>query len=230
MMVNDLADVKSGDIVVPGDQLCVIEELFPSMGTYELDGVVYAATAGSVEMDLKKRTIRVVDQEGRMRIALPQEGDEIVGEATNVYDQRAEISVIKINGENVHSPLVGEIHISNVTRRYVKSMRNVVNQGDIVRAHALNTHEIPIELSLVGKEYGVLFSRCVKCGYPLTLTTRNNMICLRCENRETREVTEDYGEKFGLEKRPELAPRRKSYDRRGRDSRRRGSDRRSRRR
>ncbi len=229
-MVNDLADVKSGDVVVPGEQLCVIEELFPSMGTYELDGVVYAATAGSVEMDLKKRTIRVVDKEGRMRIALPQREDEIVGEATNVYDQRAEISIIKINGENVHSPLVGEIHISNVTRRYVKSMRNVVSQGDVVQAHALNTHEIPVELSLVGKEFGVLFSRCVKCGYPLTLTTRNNMICLRCENRETREVAEDYGEKFGLQKRPELAPQRKPYDRRDRGSRRGSRDRRSRRR
>ncbi len=34
-----MADVKSGDIVVPGEQLCVIEELSPSYGTYEKDGI-----------------------------------------------------------------------------------------------------------------------------------------------------------------------------------------------
>ncbi len=28
-----MADVKSGDVVVPGDQLCVIEELSPGFGT-----------------------------------------------------------------------------------------------------------------------------------------------------------------------------------------------------
>lgn len=39
------------------------------------------------------------------------------------------------------------------------------------------------------------------------------MFCLRCENRETREVASDYGQHFGLEARPDLAPRRRSYDR-----------------
>lgn len=39
------------------------------------------------------------------------------------------------------------------------------------------------------------------------------MFCLRCENRETREVASDYGQQFGLEARPDLAPRRRSYDR-----------------
>ncbi|MCK5266112.1 MAG: RNA-binding protein, partial [Candidatus Thorarchaeota archaeon] len=50
-----MADVKSGDIVVPGEQLCVIEELSPSYGTYEKDGIVYAAAPGAVSMDLKER-------------------------------------------------------------------------------------------------------------------------------------------------------------------------------
>ena len=46
-----MADVKSGDIVTPGDQLCVIEELSPSFGTYEEKGIVYAATSGGVTID-----------------------------------------------------------------------------------------------------------------------------------------------------------------------------------
>jgi exosome complex component CSL4 len=222
-----MADVKSGDIVVPGDQLCVIEELMPGFGTYERDGIVYAATSGGVAIDLKDRSIRVLEGDGSMRLALPVRGDIVVGEVTNAWEQRAEVIIVKRNDEDVLSTYVGEIHISNVTRRFVKSMGDVLRQGDIVRAAVLNTHEIPVQLSLVGPEFGVLGAKCVKCGYELTLTTYNNLICLRCENRETREVAKDYGVMFGIETRQDLAPRRRSYDDRRHDRRRapRGRDR-----
>jgi exosome complex component CSL4 len=211
--VNRMADVKSGDIVVPGDQLCVIEELMPSFGTYEKDGIVYAAAPGLVDMDLKERSIRIISPDGEMKLSLPKKGDILIGEATLVFDQRAEVKIVRINDQDYHSGLFGELHISNVTRRYVKSMQDVLKQNDIVRAVALNTHEIPVKLSLVGPELGVLFAACKRCGNPLTLTTHNNMFCLRCESRETREVANDYGLRFGLEPRPDLAPRRRSYER-----------------
>ncbi|MHA2358738.1 MAG: hypothetical protein ACXAB5_00555, partial [Candidatus Thorarchaeota archaeon] len=116
------------------------------------------------------------------------------------------------NGKDIHSGIVGELHISNVTRRYVKSMLDILKQNDIVRAVALNTHQIPVKISLVGQELGVVLANCSRCGNQLTLTSHNNMFCLRCENRETREVTNDYGQSFGLEARPDLAPRRRSYE------------------
>jgi len=202
-----MADVKSGDIVVPGEQLCVIEELSPSYGTYEKDGIVYAAAPGAVSMDLKERSIKVLDSDGKMKIALPVNGDILIGE------QRAEIRIVRRNDEDFHSGLVGEIHISNVTRRFVKSMHDVMRTTDIVRSKAINTHKIPTVLSVVGPELGVILAKCSRCGNSLTLTTNNNMFCLRCENRETREVANDYGQLFGLEARPDLAPRRRSYDR-----------------
>ncbi len=208
-----MADVKSGDIVVPGEQLCVIEELSPSYGTYEKDGIVYAAAPGAVSMDLKERSISVLDTKGKMKLALPVSGDILVGEVINAYEQRAEISIVRRNGKDFHSGLVGEIHISNVTRRFVKSMHDVIRTTDLVRAKAINTHEIPPVLSVVGNDLGVILAKCSKCGNHLTLTTYNNMFCLRCENRETREVASDYGQQFGLEPRPDLAPRRRSYDR-----------------
>ncbi len=209
-----MADVKSGDIVVPGDQLCVIEELMPSFGTYEKDGIVYAASPGQVDMNLKERSIRVISPDGEMKLALPVQGDILMGKVTIVFDQRAEVRIARINEEDYYSGLVGELHISNVTRRYVKSMQDVLKQNDIVRAAALNTHDFPVKLTLVGPELGVVFGVCTKCGNPLTLTTHNNMFCLRCENRETREVANDYGLRFGLEARPDLAPRRRQYERR----------------
>lgn len=208
-----MADVKSGDIVVPGEQLCVIEELSPSYGTYEKDGIVYAAAPGAVAMDLKQRSISVLDTDGKMKLALPVEGDTLIGEVTNAYEQRAEIAIVRRNGEDVHNGLYGEIHISNVTRRFVKSMHDVMRTTDIVRAKAIDTHKIPTTLSVVGTDFGVILAKCSRCGNPLTLTTYNNMFCLRCENRESREVASDYGQQFGLEARPDLAPRRRSYDR-----------------
>ncbi|MBN2229855.1 MAG: exosome complex RNA-binding protein Csl4 [Candidatus Thorarchaeota archaeon] len=208
-----MADVKSGDIVVPGEQLCVIEELSPSYGTYEKDGIVYAAAPGEVSMDLKERIIKVLQSNGKMKLALPVRGDILMGEVINAYEQRAEIAIVRRNNEDFYSGLIGEIHVSNVTRRFVKSMHDVLRVNDIVRASTMNTHEIPTKLSLVGPEFGVVFAKCSRCGNPLTLTTYNNMFCLRCENRETREVAKDYGQQFGLEARPDLAPKRRSYDR-----------------
>ncbi|MFW9808014.1 MAG: exosome complex RNA-binding protein Csl4 [Candidatus Thorarchaeota archaeon] len=207
-----MADVKSGDIVVPGDQLCVIEELMPSYGTYEKEGIVYAAAPGTVSMDLKDRSISVVSPDGTMKLALPIAGDVLMGKVVLAFDQRAEVLIVRRNDKDIHSGILGELHISNVTRRYVKSMLDVLKHGDIIRAVATNTHEIPVKLSLVGQEFGVVFANCSRCGNPLTLTTHNNMFCLRCENRETREVANDYGQIFGLEARPDLAPRRRSYE------------------
>jgi len=207
-----MADVKSGDVVVPGDQLCVIEELSPGFGTYEQEGVVYAAASGAVHIDLKDRSIKILDKGGIMKLALPVKGDILVGEVMNVYEQRAEVSLVKRNDTDVPSPFIGEIHISNVTRRYVKSMHDVIQPSDIVRGTATNTHTIPVQLTLIGPNLGVLLGKCSKCGNSLTLTTGNNLICLRCENRETREVASDYGQRFSLEARPDLAPRRRSYD------------------
>ena len=228
-----MADVKSGDTVVPGEQLCVIEELMPGFGTYEKEGVVYSATAGSVEMNLKDRSISVRTGKDGSKLVLPVKGDIMVGEVVVVYDQRAEVNLVKRNDEDVLSGILGEIHISNVTRRYIKSMQDAIKPGDIIRGAALNTHEIPVHLSLVGPDLGVLEGSCSKCGNKLTLTTYNNLICLRCENRETREVAKDYGLMFGLETRQDLAPRRRPTrrfdDRRGGDRRfddRRGGDRR----
>lgn len=213
-----MADVKSGDVVVPGDQLCVIEELSPGFGTYEQDGIVYAAASGAVRIDLKDRSIQVLEGDGSVRIVLPKKGDILIGEVVNAYEQRAEVTLVKRNDEDVPSPFIGEIHISNVTRRYVKSMYDVIKPGDVVRAMATNTHTIPVQLTLIGPKLGVMLAKCSKCGNSLSLTTGNNLVCLRCENRETREVASDYGQRFGLEPRPDLAPRKRSYDERRYDS------------
>ena len=229
-IVNRMSSVKNGDLVVPGDQLCVIEEMSPSFGTYEKDGVVFATTAGGVSIDLKARSISVLGPDGIDKLALPIQGDIMVGEVIRAYESRAEVSLVKRNGKDLLNPLLGEIRIGNVTRRFVKSMHDVIRAGDIIRAVALTTHKISTELSVVGPDLGVILGRCARCGNDLVLTTHNNMVCLRCENHETREAAKDYGVMFGLEARPDLAPRRRSYgDRGGGDRRygdRRGGDRR----
>ncbi|MEM2142053.1 MAG: exosome complex RNA-binding protein Csl4 [Candidatus Thorarchaeota archaeon] len=206
-----MANVRNGDVVVPGDRLCVIEELMPSFGTYEHDGAVFAATAGVVSMDMKARSIQVLNTDGRVKLALPLKGDIVIGEVSSVYDQRAEIAIARRNEIDVHNSWLGEVYIANVTRRYVKSMHDVIAVGDIVRAMVLTTHKIPVELSLVGPDLGVIYAKCRKCGHELVHTTHNNLACLACDNRETREVASDYGRWFGIEPRPDLAPRHRTY-------------------
>ena len=210
-----MADVKSGEVVVPGDRLCVIEELSPSFGTFEKEGIVYAATSGGVSIDLKDRCIMVLSPDGKAKLQLAVRDDILTGEVLFVHDQRAEVKLVKKNDVILYDPIVGQIFVANVTRRYVKSLHDVLSPGDIVRAVALNTHRIPIQLSLVGPDLGVIHAKCKKCGDSLVVTVQTNLFCLRCEDRSTREVTKDYGLMFGLEHRQDLAPRRRSYDDRG---------------
>ena len=46
-------------IFLPGDEVAVSEEFESGEGTYEVDGVILAATVGRVDKDMKNRVVRI---------------------------------------------------------------------------------------------------------------------------------------------------------------------------
>ena len=48
---------KSGQFVVPGERLGVIEEFTPSSGTYVQEGVIYSKVTGHALLDLPNKRV-----------------------------------------------------------------------------------------------------------------------------------------------------------------------------
>lgn len=58
-MCSQSSDQKSGQLVIPGDRLGVIEEFIPNAGTYVRDGVIYSRAVGRALVDLSSRRVSV---------------------------------------------------------------------------------------------------------------------------------------------------------------------------
>jgi len=195
-----LVKVKDGDFVILGEKLGVIEEFIPKNGTYEDDGKIYASIAGIVRIDHDEKSISVMPMKNNS-LSLPKKGDIIIGLVENVFEQRAEVSIVRINNKDLLVPITGEIHISNVTTRYLKTMRDALTIGDIVRAKVISTHVLPVSLSIMGSSLGVIRATCVNCGDYLRILKGNTLICPSCRNRERRAIAKDYGVMFGISNR-----------------------------
>ncbi len=208
-----MVKVKDGDFVILGEKLGVIEEFLPKAGTYEDNGKIYASIAGIVRIDHDEKSISVVPMKFNS-LSLPKKGDIIIGLVENVFEQRAEVSIVRVNNKDLLVPITGEIHISNVTTRYLKSMRDALTIGDIVRAKVISTHVLPVSLSIMGNSLGVIRATCVKCGDYLRILKGNTLICPTCRNREHRAIAKDYGVMFGIvnKSRKEVKIHGNSYD------------------
>ena len=207
-----MVKVKDGDFVILGEKLGIIEEFISKQGTYEEDGIIYASIAGIVHIDKIEKSISVTPAKFN-DLSLPKKGDIVLGLVENVFEQRAEVSIVRVNNKDILVPITGEIHISNVTTRYLKSIHDALTIGDIIRAKVISTHVLPVSLSIMGSTFGVIRATCVNCGDYLRILKGNTLICPTCRNRERRAIAKDYGIMFGISrKRKEVSRHENSYD------------------
>ncbi|QDA31066.1 RNA-binding protein [Thermococcus indicus] len=184
---------KSGDIVLPGDYLGVIEEYFPGEGVKEENGELYAVRAGKVVIDQDRMEISVEPVTDTP--PLPQVGDVVIANVIEVKPQAAIVQLIKIEGreddrEIATSKLAG-IHISQVRDGYVEGMSTEFKVGDIVRARVIANEKSPIQLSTKGPDLGVVYALCSRCRTPL-VRRGDRLICPRCGSVETRKLSTLY--------------------------------------
>ena len=176
--------------VTPGEQLGVIEEFLPGSGTYVHDGGIYASEAGVLQLDVRRREILVQPKTRRPQI--PKVGDMVVGQVVSTSDKTLSMRVHEINGEETSSGLTGIMHVSDLSRGYVKSVTDAFRVGDIVRATVISTKNREYHLNTEEDRLGVLRASCVYCGHPLTLY-RRNLRCINCGEVDRRKIASDFG-------------------------------------
>lgn len=188
-MSSKSLDRKSGQFVLPGERLGVIEEFIADAGTYVKDGVIYSKVVGRALLDFPNKRVSVYQLV--REVTVPKIGSIVVGQVANVQKQNAFVHMYEIDKTQLSGFFSGILHISDVQLRYVDSMFSVCKPGDIIRAKVISEKNGTYHLSTKDRNLGVVYAFCSQCGYMLELT-RQRMHCLRCGKIEKRKTALDY--------------------------------------
>jgi exosome complex component CSL4 len=181
---------KSGQLVLPGERLGVIEEFVPDTGTFVKNGVIHSKLVGRALLDFATRRISV-HPVGR-GVLIPKVGDTVVGQVSSAQLENANVRIFQVGNRELSGIFMGVLHISDVHLRYVDSMFEVCKAGDIIRAKVISEKNQTYHLSTKDKDLGVVYAFCSDCGATLELK-RQNMHCPRCGRIERRKTVFDYG-------------------------------------
>ena len=182
---------KSGQFVVPGDRLGVIEEFTPGPGTYVEHGTIHSKTTGRTLMDTLNKKVSVYPLV--QIVSVPRVGSIVSGQVLDVKSKTAVLRILKVGKRSLSGFFTGLLHISGVSPSYVEIMFNVCKTGDIMRAKVISDKNRTFYLSTAEKNLGVIYAFCSRCGHVLPFG-RQRLQCPRCGNIEKRKVTSDYGE------------------------------------
>ncbi len=181
---------ENDDIVIPGDRLGTTEEWMPGEGTYEDEGVVYSKSFGRVHYDEDKLEAIVKPLNPVVRVDV---GNVVYGK---VRDRRksivtVEIEIVEGESRGIEDYCEGTLHISKVSNDYIDDLENAFLKGDIIRAKVTQI-EPSIQLTTQGKNYGVVRGYCFQCRKSME-RQRNTLYCSYCERRESRKLSDLYG-------------------------------------
>jgi exosome complex component CSL4 len=184
-------DSRSGTFVVPGEKIAVIEEFMPSLGTFEECGEIRSQIAGFVVIDSISRTISVLRKGKRPKV--PRRGEIVIGQISSVESKLATVDILKIGKDTVGNPFSGWLHITRISRGYVKRLEDVVKPGDLIRGRVVSNKNGVCQLTTLGNSFGVIQAYCSECGSSLAPIGRSKLACGNCGKVETRKVADDYG-------------------------------------
>jgi exosome complex component CSL4 len=181
---------KTGQLVLPGERLGVIEEFVPDAGTFVKDGVIYSKVVGHTLLDLTTRRVSV-HQVGRQAL-IPKVGSIVMGQVAGGQSDSVNVRIFQIGDKQISNVFVGVLHVSDANIRYVDSMRDVCKAGDIVRARVISDKNQVYHLSTKDRDFGVVYAFCSNCGGTLE-PRRESMHCPKCGRIEERKAAADYG-------------------------------------
>jgi exosome complex component CSL4 len=185
------SEQKSGQVVLPGERLGVIEEFIPDSGTYVRDGVIYSKIVGRALMDLLNRRVSVYPLISGAIV--PKVGGTVVGQVGHAQSDNVLVRIFKIGSKKLSGVFTGILHISDIQERYVDSMNDVCKPGDIIRAKVISEKNQIYHLSTNDKGLGAVYAFCSICGNLLE-PKRYEMQCPKCGNVEKRKTAVDYGQ------------------------------------
>ena len=185
--------IKNNDIVLTGEYLGVVEEYLPDKdSTFVRNGAIYATKSGLVNLNMEKRKIIISTHQDENRKTV-KIGDIVIGSILFIRKYSVGINFYTIN-EKLHynSAYKGNIHVSEISNKYVEKIQDAFQSTDIVRAKVIGKEFTEYKLSTVGKNFGIIHADCGICGTHLEKKGFNKLQCPMCGNVENRKLSDDY--------------------------------------
>jgi exosome complex component CSL4 len=192
MTLNAPEQQKSGNLVMPGERLGVIEEFIPDSGTYVKDGVIYSKIVGRSLLDLQNRRVSVYPVVNEA--VVPKVGTVVMGQIGNAQSDNVLVKIFRIGKKRLSGNFGGILHVSDVSDRYIDQMSDVCKPGDIVRAKVISEKNQVFHLSTNDQNLGIIHAFCSRDGAVLEQQSqRYDLRCIKCGNIEHRKISPDYG-------------------------------------
>jgi len=184
---NEIMEQLKRRLVLPGDEIAVIEEFMGKNNTYIVEGRILSKVVGLVNYDLEDRIASVNPLK---TLSLPKKDDIVYAIVTRVKDIAASLEIFYIENHKkyFHPSLSATLHVMNVSTSYVKVLYDVLGYGDIVRAKILVGRTPPYVLSLKGRGFGVIYSNCPYCMTPLK-KRGFTLFCPKCRRTTKRKIS-----------------------------------------
>jgi len=186
------ADVHAGGrLVLPGDEVAVVEEFEPGEGTYEMDGRVRAAVVGLLELDPNRRVARIQPFNPPAEL---HAGDIVYATVEDLKSAMAVVTILAIHGRQrqITGETEGAIHISKISDTYTDDIRDAFHSGDFVRAKVIQAKP-SVQLTTAEPSLGVVRALCSNCRGPLE-RRGSELRCPRDERTERRKLASDFGD------------------------------------
>jgi exosome complex component CSL4 len=186
---------KSGNLVMPGERLGVIEEFIPDSGTYVKDGVIYSKIVGRSLLDLQNRRVSVYPVSAGA--VVPKVGTVVIGQVGNAQSDNVLVRIFRIGKKKLTGNFGGILHVSDVSDRYIDQMSDVCKPGDIVRAKVISEKNRIFHLSTNDKDLGIIDAFCSRDTALLEQQPQSyDLRCPKCGNIERRKIAPDYGKEL----------------------------------
>lgn len=191
--MNNKKEISSDNkLVLPGDKIAVIEEFVPDETCFEKNGGIYSRVIGHILTDRKKHKISVIPKKQHHSI---KNGAIGLGRVEFAKKQIASVNIFHLNHEEIPIPVSAVLHVSEASRRFVKSMYEVARPGDWVRFRIIREKK-PIYISFIGDGLGVVTAYCIQCGHELNYKRPNLLECPNCDLIQARITSKNYGKPF----------------------------------
>ena len=179
-------------LIFPGELIGTEEEFLPGRGVSMKEGKVYSNRLGNLVVDDAEMTAHIMPL-GNVP-SLPYPGCTVIGVIINLQDNMALVKLERIEGSprEISGDTKASIHVGQIDDQYVSSASKAFFQGDIIRGRVLDTKP-SLKLSTVGKGFGVIHSKCHRCGDVLE-SRKDMLVCGRCELFFHSKTASDYGQ------------------------------------
>jgi len=185
-------------IVLPGTFIGTEEEYLPGKGTYVDEFGIHSSVLGFLHIDKKRHaTVIPFNEPPDLKV-----GSVVFGKIEEILDAVAFVSLeeeesisrsfdVSKKTRKRTFTLNGVIPVSEISKNYVKRIRDVLRVGDIVKGIIIKITPFRIEMSLKGKDFGVIKAFCTRCRTPLKRKGRM-LECPKCKNKERRKLSFQY--------------------------------------